>query len=198
MKIGVPSYFLDGLDPDIEKLFHNAIRTFEQLGAKVTEVSIPELTLSTFAGYVITTGEAATYHFNWLQEHLDDYARDVRIFFQAGAITTTPQYVRAQQARRTLVKAFKKAFEHVDILAAPTIPITTPRHEDNWVEQNLEITRRCMPFTSPANATGTPSLSVPMGLCSNGLPTGMQLIGNHLSEKLLLQIGHAWEQTLKN
>ena len=52
-----------------------------------------------------------------------------------------------------------------------------------------------MHFTAPANLTGTPSLSVPMGLCSKGLPTGMQFIGNHLTEKQLFQVGHAWEQT---
>ena len=51
----------------------------------------------------------------------------------------------------------------------------------------------CLPFTSPINLTGIPSLAVPMGLDQRGLPVGMQIIGNHLSEKLLLQVGSAWE-----
>ncbi|WP_256583431.1 amidase family protein, partial [Pseudomonas sp. 2995-1] len=96
-----------------------------------------------------------------------------------------PQYVRAQQARRKLTNAFKKAFEDVDVLVGPTIPISTPPFQDNLVAQNLEITKQSMPFTSPANLTGTPSLAVPMGIDSNGLPAGMQFIGKHLSEKLL-------------
>jgi len=58
--------------------------------------------------------------------------------------------------------------------------------------KQVKLNTLCIAFH---NLTGTPSLSVPMGLCSNGLPAGMQLIGNYLSEKQLLQVGHAWERT---
>lgn len=92
-----------------------------------------------------------------------------------------------------MVSAFQKAFENVDILLGPAIPITTPAYAQNWVDQNLDVVRRYLPFTVPLNLTGTPGLSVPMGLDRQGLPAGMQFIGNHLSEKQLLQIGTAWE-----
>ncbi|MBU9723542.1 MULTISPECIES: amidase [Bacillaceae] len=195
VKIGVPRFFMEGLDHDIELLFTNALKKLEELGAEVKEITISELSMAEFAGHVITTGEASTFHYEWLQSRLQDYAEDVRIYFQSGLVLNTPQYVRAQQARRKLTTAFKKAIEDVDVLVGPTVPITTPPFQENWVEQNLEITKRCMPFTAPATLTGTPSLSVPMGLDSNRLPAGMQLIGNHLAEKLLLQVGKAWEST---
>ncbi|WP_100011151.1 amidase [Lentibacillus sediminis] len=194
VKIGIPTYYLEGLEPDVEQLFKNAIATLTSLGAEIREIEIPELTMSTFSGYAIVGGEASAFHEKWLKDHAEDYSTDIRTFFLAGALSNTPQYVKAQQARRKMVKAFDRAFHDVDILLGPTIPITTPAFQENWVEQNLDVVRRCMPFTSPVNLTGTPSLAVPMGLDENGLPVGMQFIGKHLSEKQLLQVGHAWER----
>lgn len=193
--IGVPTFFLKDLELDVEKLFMRAVKMLEQLGAKIVEMEIPELTMSAYANYVITTGEASSYHYERLQEQSEQFADDVRIFFQTGVITNTPQYVRAQQARRKLSDAFHQAFEKVDIIIGPTIPIVPKPFAENYVEQNLSVTEKCMPFTSPANNTGTPSLSVPIGLASNGMPVGMQLIGKHFSEKLLLQVGARWEKT---
>ncbi|WP_096153873.1 amidase [Bacillus sp. FJAT-45066] len=195
VKIGVPSFFMKGLEPDVDKLFKAAVLKLEQLGAKMVEIEIPELSMSSYANYVITTGEASSYHYERLQEQSEKFADDVRIFFQTGVITNTPQYVRAQQVRRKLTDAFNKVFEKIDILVGPTIPIVPKPFAENFVEQNLSVTEKCMPFTSPANNTGTPSLSVPIGLASNGLPVGMQLIGAHFSEKLLLQVGARWEKT---
>lgn len=195
VKIGIPSYYLENLDSDIEKLFNKARSTLQSLGAEITEVEIPELSMSTFAGLVITSAEAAAYNFDTLLTQSDDYAQDVRSILSAGLLTSSAQYLKAQQARRMLMKAFHQIFEEVDLLLGPTIPMATPEISQNWVEQNLEMVMRTLPFTVPANLTGVPALSIPMGLCSNGLPAGMQLMGRHLSEKLLLQAGSAWEDT---
>ena len=195
MKIGIPTYYLEGLDPDVEKLFQNAITTLRNLGAEIKEIVIPELEMTTFAGYATVTGEASAFHHKWLQTHSEDYSADIRTFFLAGALTNTPQYIQAQQTRRKMVEVFDKVLKDVDILLGPTIPITTPAFNENWIEQNLDVIKRCLPFTAPINLTGVPSLSVPMGLDQRGLPVGMQFIGKPLSEKLLLQVGNAWEST---
>lgn len=195
VKIGIPRYYLEGLDSDIEKLFYNTMEILKKLGAELKEIVIPELEMSEFAGYLTVTGEASAFHYKWLQTDSEDYSQDIRTFFLAGALTNTPKYIQAQQARRKMVEAFHKAFDEVDILLGPTIPITTPAFSASWVKQNLEVVKQCLPFTVPVNLTGTPALAVPMGFDSKGLPAGMQFIGNHLSEKLLLQIGKAWEET---
>lgn len=195
VKIGVPTYYLKGLDRDVEKLFQQAIVTLKYLGAEIKEIVVPELNMSTFSGYATVTSEASTFHFEWLRNYPAYYSPDIRAFFLAGALSHTPQYVRAQQARRKMVEAVERSFEKVDILLGPTIPITIPAYREDWIEQNLEVVRRCLPFTAPINLTGIPSLAVPMGLDQRGLPVGMQFIGNHLSEKLLLQVGSAWEST---
>lgn len=195
IKFGIPTYYLEGLDPDVERLFRQSIATLEGIGADIREIVIPELSMSTYSSYAIVGSEASTYHYDWLQTNPDDYSTDIRVIYLSGTLTNAPDYVRAQQARRLMVKAFDKAFTEVDILLGPTIPYTTPAFSENWIEQNLDMVRRTTPFTSPINLTGTPSLAVPMGLCSKGLPVGMQFIGNHLSEKLLLQVANAWQKT---
>lgn len=194
VKIGIPKYYLEGLDSDVEKLFKKAISTLESLGAELREIEIPQLSMATFSGYATVLGEASTFHYEWLKTHPKDYGADNRIFLLSGTLTNAPQYVKAQQARRKMVEAFHNAFKDVDIVLGPTIPITTPAFAQNWVEQNLEVIRRCLPFTVPVNLTGIPSLAVPMGFDQRGLPVGMQFIGNYLSEKQLLQVGHAWEK----
>lgn len=193
LKIGVPTYYFEGLEPAVEMLFQRAIGTLRSLGADIKEIEIPELSMSTFAGYAIVTGEASTFHYDWLSNYPEKYSTDIRSFLLAGALSNTPQYIRAQQARRKIVKALQRSFLEVDILLGPTIPITTPAFSKHWIQQNLDVVRRCLPFTAPINLAGIPSLAVPMGLDQNGLPVGMQFIGNHLSEKLLLQVGSAWE-----
>lgn len=192
-KIGIPDYYLEGLDPEVERLFKQAISILENLGAEIRNITIPELAMSTFSGYSIVGGEASAFHHEWLKAYPGYYAADNRIFLLSGALTYAPQYVKAQQARRKIVEAFDSAFKHVDIVLGPTIPITTPAFTQNWVKQNLEVIRRCLPFTVPANLAGVPALSVPMGLDARGLPAGMQFIGQHLSEKALLQMAYAWE-----
>ncbi|QDI90796.1 Asp-tRNA(Asn)/Glu-tRNA(Gln) amidotransferase GatCAB subunit A [Salicibibacter halophilus] len=193
IKIAVPGYFLKGLDSDIEFLFKNALEQMENMGAKIIDMDIPELELSSYAAYQTVTGEAGNTFYEKLKTNPEVFNDDVRIFFTSGLATNTNHYVRSQQARRRLVTAFKKTFEDVDIVAAPTVPITAPAFQTAWIEQNLDIIERCMPFTAPANLTGLPSLSVPIGLSSEMLPAGMQFMGDHLTERLLFQVGNSWE-----
>lgn len=195
IKIGIPTYYLEGLEPEVEKLFHSAVATLRNLGAEIKELEIPELSMSTFAGFAISSSEASAFNYESLQMQSAAYAQDTRALLLAGTLTSATQYLKAQQVRRKLVKAFQKAFEEVDVILGPTIPITAPALGENWAEQNLAVTARCLPFTVPANLTGIPSLSVPMGLCSKGLPAGLQFMGKHLSEKQLFQVGAAWEST---
>lgn len=194
VKIGVPTYYLENLDPDVETLFKQAITTLQHLGAEISYIDIPELSMSTFSGLATMSGEASAFHYEWLKTRSEDYGADIRAFLQTGVLSSSSQYLKAQQARRKLVEGFNKAFADADILLGPTIPITAPAFQENWVEQNLAVESRCIPFTAPTNLTGAPNLSVPMGLNSKGLPAGMQFIGNHLSEKRLLQVGYAWER----
>jgi aspartyl-tRNA(Asn)/glutamyl-tRNA(Gln) amidotransferase subunit A len=195
LKIGISRYFLRGLYPDVERSFKAALLKMEDLGAYIIELDIPELEMATFAAYAILAAETANIHHDMLIGNPQGFGQDVRVFLQVGEITSTQWYIQSQQARRQLIESFKAVFENVDVVAAPSLPITAPRFQTNWVQQNIDTVTRCMPFTAPASLTGLPGLSFPIGMSQEQLPIGMQIIGSHLSEKLLLQIGAAWEQT---
>ncbi|WP_238985064.1 amidase family protein [Bacillus kwashiorkori] len=105
LKIGIPTYYLKKLDRDVEQLFNRAISALQYLGAEIKELEVPELSLATFAAYMIVTGEAANRHYKWLQTNSEDYSPDNRSFFLAGALTNTPKYVKAQQTIRILVRS---------------------------------------------------------------------------------------------
>lgn len=194
--IGVPSYYREGLDSEVEKLFDKSIEKFKELGAEIKDIEIPELNLAKFAGLTTAVSESGANYFESLRDNPEVHAQDVRSLLMTGSILTGTQYIRAQKARRTLATAFNKAFEEVDLILGPTIPIQTPvLDENNWVEQAIDVVEKVLPFTVPANLTGVPALSMPMGLDSKGVPTGMQFFGKNLSEPLLLQAAHAWETT---
>lgn len=195
LRIGIPSYYKEGLDPEIEKLFNESVEKLKGLGAEIQEIDIPELNLSKFAGLVTALSEAGANYYDSMQKDPQVHAEDIRALLASGSLISGTQYIKAQQARRELSEAFTRAFENLDIMVAPTIPIRTPKFEEDWVKLNLEVVEKILPFTVPANVTGKPALSVPMGLDSDGLPTGMQFIGPGLSEKRLLQAAKAWETT---
>lgn len=195
MRIGIPSYYRKDLDPDVERLFDDSVEKLKRLGAEITELDIPELEMAKFAGLVTALSESGANYLSSLRNEPEKHAQDVRALLMAGSVVTGTQYVRAQQARRMLAQAFGEAFEEVDVLLGPTIPICTPAFEKDWAGQALDVVEKVLPFTVPANLTGVPALSVPMGLDSQGLPAGMQFFGKNFTEKQLLKVAKAWEGT---
>lgn len=195
LKIGIPGYYRKGLDSEVERLFNESIETLEKLGAEIVDIEIPELALTKFAGQVTPVAEAGANYYEDLVETPEKFAKDVRAFLMAGTVVTGTQYIRAQKARRLLGNAFDKAFDEVDVILGPTIPVQTPAFQDDLVTQAIDVVQDVLPFTVPGNMTGLPVLSVPMGLDNDGLPTGMQFYGRPLSEETLLQVAKAWETT---
>ena len=99
-------------------------------------------------------------------------------------------YLKAQQARTLIKQDFDRVFQDVDALVTPTSPVTAFKlGEMTGDPVQMYLIDVC---TLPVNIAGLPGLSVPCGF-SDGLPVGMQLIGPHFSEELLLRIGHAYE-----
>lgn len=195
--VGIPSYYRQELDQEVERLFDESVSKLKDLGAEVKEIEIPELELTQFAGQVTPIAEAGTNYFNELKSEPENIAQDVRAFLMAGSVVTGQQYVRAQKARRLQGQAFEEAFKEVDVILGPTIPIQVPafKSESELPEQAIDVVQDVLPFTVPGNMLGLPVLSVPMGLDKDGLPTGMQFFGRPLSEEKLLQVAKAWETT---
>lgn len=198
LKIGVPTnYYFDDVDPEVEARVRAAIKTFEDLGGEVIDVSIPELALAMFAEMVTISTEASAYHHETLAANPAGYGDDVRLLLQGGELITAVQYVKAQQARRVIQEGFGRAFAQVDVLVAPTVPITAPRIGQKQVNVNgkmKDVVMQFMGWAAPCNLAGLPSVSVPVGLSTDGLPVAIQVIGKPFAEGTILKVAAAYEQ----
>lgn len=197
MRIGiVPEYFFDKANPEVVAHVKKALTDLESLGAQVVELKIPELELAMDTEMMVAGAEATVEHHENLThpEQAKLLQDDVRILFETGELVTAVQYTRANKARRLLLSRFLDVFREVDAVAAPTVPITAPPFIKEQTKLNLETWNACTPFTCPANITGLPSLSIPVGLSQNGLPIGMQMFGRPFDEGTLIRLAHAYEQ----
>lgn len=216
LRIGLPSeYFGDGLNDGIRAAVMDSVKQLEALGAVVKEITLPRTDLSIPAYYIIAPAEASTnlsrydgvrygYRCENPVDLADMYERTRaegfgdevkrRILIGTYALSAgyyEAYYRKAQQLRRLIKDDFQKAFEEVDVILGPTTPSTAWKlgeKANDPVSMYLEDI-----YTLSTNLAGLPGLAVPCGQV-NGLPVGMQIIGNYFDESLLLNIGHQFQQ----
>ncbi|GHD54379.1 aspartyl/glutamyl-tRNA(Asn/Gln) amidotransferase subunit A [Marinobacter persicus] len=216
LKIGLPKeYFSDQLSPAMEEQVRNAIGEYEKLGATVKEVSLPNAKLAIAAYYVIAPAEASAnlsrfdgvrygYRCEDPKDLLDMYTRtraegfgnEVKRRILVGTYALSAgyfdaYYLKAQKVRRLIQQDFINAFQEVDVLMSPVTPSPAFRQgEKNTdpVSMYLEDV-----FTIAINLAGIPAMSVPAGFV-DGLPVGLQIIGDYFSEARLLNAAHQFQQ----
>ncbi|MES4908909.1 MULTISPECIES: amidase [unclassified Streptomyces] len=200
LRVGVPrNYYFDQVDPEVEAAVRRAIDTLGSLGARLVEVEIPMTRYIQATQWGLMVPEATAYHERTLRAVPDLYQADVRILLEAGELMPTGDYLRAQRSRTLMRQAWARVLDDVDVIAAPTVPVTAVKADQNtltWPDGAVEgVSDAYVRLSAPANITGVPSLSVPVGNDTAGLPIGMQLLGRPLDEPTLLRMGHAYEQT---
>jgi aspartyl-tRNA(Asn)/glutamyl-tRNA(Gln) amidotransferase subunit A len=194
VRIGIVNqYTFRNVDADVGKAVENAARALEAQGARVVHVSIPLLAKPLDFSALFTI---LLYEFN---EGLGERFRSapdksvfggiVRSDIAKGETITRAQYEVALSARAWLLAQFEQAFTQVDILATPTMPTTAPVLAASGPDYD-----RGRQFVLPISWTGLPALSMPCGLDAQGLPIGMQLVGNASQEALLLQVADAYQK----
>jgi aspartyl-tRNA(Asn)/glutamyl-tRNA(Gln) amidotransferase subunit A len=190
LRIGVPrTYFFDGIDPEVAQAFEAALTTLRSLGAEVHDVTIPSLH-TTPAFLLILMAEAFAYHERDLREHPELYGDVLRERILAGALVTAAEYTQAQRLRAQLCGEVAEVLRHVDVLATPTT--TTPATSFTRAQDpEVAFPRSNM---APFNLTGLPTLALPCGFASAGLPLSVQLAGRPFEEATVLRVGHAYEQ----
>ncbi|MFE9633532.1 amidase [Streptomyces sp. NPDC006463] len=200
LRVGVPgNYYFDRVDPEIETSVRRAIGRLEALGARLVEVEIPMTRYIQPTQWGLMVPEASAYHERTLRAVPDLYGADVRVLLEAGELMTAGDYLRAQRARTLIRQAWLDMLDAVDVIAAPTVPITAVEVGQTtvtWGDGTVEsVSDAYVRLSAPANITGVPSLTVPVGRDSQGMPIGMQLMGKPFGEAALLRAGHAYEQT---
>jgi aspartyl-tRNA(Asn)/glutamyl-tRNA(Gln) amidotransferase subunit A len=198
LRLGVPrQYFFDNLQPDVRRNTLAAISLMEENGAQVREVSLRHMNATADLAGQITLAEALLYHSKWIQKRAEDYGSDLRIRLKEGMQISALSYLLARKLREEYAHGFQDALQSVDLIVAPTLPVAAPCLAEKEVHTGRgkeNVRMALLRLTRPANLTGLPAISLPCGFTHNGLPTGLQLIGRTMEEKIILRAAYAYEE----
>ncbi|MCX7618249.1 Asp-tRNA(Asn)/Glu-tRNA(Gln) amidotransferase subunit GatA [Tepidiforma sp.] len=217
MRIGVPKeYFISGMEPGVAARIEEALGVLASLGAVIDrDVSLPSTEHALAVYYIIAPSEASAnlarydgvkYGFsdrsapsmweNMEQTRAKGFGNEVKRRIMLGTYALSAgyydaYYLKAQKVRTLISREFAEAFARYDVLVTPTSPTVAfpigAKVDDPFAMYLNDI------YTLPASVAGLPAISVPCGF-SDGLPVGMQIIGNFFDEGRILQVAHAYEQ----
>jgi aspartyl-tRNA(Asn)/glutamyl-tRNA(Gln) amidotransferase subunit A len=216
LRIGLPKeYFGEGLDPEVAASIESAIEVYKGLGAQVVEISLPNTALAVPTYYVVAPAECSSnlsrfdgvrfgYRCREPKDLEDLYKRSRgegfgpevkrRIMIGTYALSAgyyDAYYLKAQKTRHLISDDFRQAFESVDVIMGPTSPTTAfalGEKVDDPVTMYLNDI-----YTIATNLAGLPGMSLPVAPV-DGLPVGLQLIGNYFAEAKLLNVAHRFQQ----
>ena len=192
LRIGIPRDFFIGASATTHDTLAGIERTAAQLrdaGAIVEDVKLPDYALFGAAGRVIMMAEAYAIHARDLQTRLLDYAEITANRFVLGATVRATDYLAALRVRRELTDAVNAALTKYDALLCLSALNTAPRFD----APADALTGGAPMQTIPFNVTGHPAMSVPVGLGSDGLPVGVQIVGRAFDEATVFRVGRAIE-----
>lgn len=198
LRVGVPTnYFFDNVEPEVEAAVRAAHDKLVELGVELVGVALPMPEQIMAVEFAICLPEASAYHREMLRAKPDDYGEDVRVILEAGEMIPATTYIQALRVRNLLQQGFAKLYDSVDVIVAPTVAATAAKADaenitwpDGTEEPLISVYVR---LSAPANVTGLPSLSLPCGFSSDGLPIGLQAIGRPLEEATILRLGAAYQ-----
>jgi aspartyl-tRNA(Asn)/glutamyl-tRNA(Gln) amidotransferase subunit A len=191
LRLGIPQTpFFDSLDMDIAKALDTAIETLRKLTSTVGEITLPTASLPVDEIYAEVRGvEAYTYHSNWIADSPEKYQVVTRQRIQNSADVKSASYVQARRQLDLLRREIKKEFAKVDLLITPTLP-----NPPVTIAQGADPAAVSIRNTLPFDVMGLPTISVPCGFTSSGLPIGLQISGAPFAESTVLVLAHAYEQ----
>tara|TARA_B100000768_G_scaffold180856_1_gene201934 strand:+ start:687 stop:2141 length:1455 start_codon:yes stop_codon:yes gene_type:complete len=216
LRIGVPKeFFEDGLSADVQKVVEEALKQYEKLGAKIVNISLPNNHLAIPAYYVIAPAEASSnlsrydgVRYGYRTKEYDDltemyfktrqegFGDEVKRRILIGTYVLSAgyfdaYYLKAQKIRRLISDDFKVAYKKCDVIMGPSAPSVAfksgEKQEDPLAMYMQDI------FTISTNLAGLPAMSIPAGFV-DGLPVGLQLIGNHFEEANILNAAHIYQK----
>lgn len=217
MKIGIPrDYFGEGLDPDVKEKVLAAANILKEKGAIVEEfdLSLAEYAIPTY--YTIAAAEASSnlerfdgvkygfraedceeLHQMYKRSRSQGFGPEVKRRIMLGSFVLSSgyydaYYLKALRVKALIKKAFDEAFAKYDMILGPCAPTTAPKLGSS-LSDPIKMYLGDI-YTISVNLAGLPGISVPCGLDKNGLPVGLQLIGDCFQEKKLIQAAYSYEQ----
>lgn len=217
LKIGIPKeYFIKGIDQDVERATRNAIAVLKELGADTIPISLPHTEYALSCYYIIAPAEASSnlarydgvqyglrgeesggminMYIDTRNKGFGDEAKR-RILLGTYSLSSgyyEAYYLKAQKVRTRILEDFINAFKQCDCIVTPTSP--TPAFKLSEKLENPLSMYLSDIFTIPANLAGIPGISIPCGFTESGLPIGLQILGKHFDEDILLRVAYTFEQ----
>ncbi len=217
MVLGIPGDVSgEGIDPEVASAVHRAVETLKGLGAEIADVSLPHSEYALAVYYLVAPCEASSnlarydgvkygFRSTGVQDLLEMYQETRRKGFGAevkrrimlgtyalSAGYYDAYYLKASRVRTLIREDFQKAFEKCDVIVTPTAP--TPAFKlGEKVDDPLQMYLSDI-FTIPCNLAGLPGISLPCGFTAEGLPIGLQILGNHFQEEKILRAAFSFEQ----
>ena len=215
LKIGVPKqHFAEGLTAGVEQTIREALKEYENLGATITEIDLPNNHLSVSAYYVVAPAEASAnlsrydgvrYGYRcenpadledmYKRTRSEGFGEEVKRRIMVGTYALSAgfydaYYRKAQKIRRLIKNDFIDAFDEVDVIIGPTSPHTAFEigAKTDPVTMYLEDI-----YTIAVNLAGLPGISIPAGM-ADGLPVGMHIVGSDFAEAKVLNVAHQFQQ----
>jgi aspartyl-tRNA(Asn)/glutamyl-tRNA(Gln) amidotransferase subunit A len=192
LRIGIPRAFFMGaaaLAPDVLAGIDRTAGQLRAAGATVEDIALPDYALFAAAGRVIMMAEAYAIHAADLRTRLLDFGEIAANRFVLGATVLAGDYIDALRARRELTDAVNDALSRHDVLLTASALCTAPRFEASVDALSSAAPMQTIPF----NVTGHPAMSVPVGLASDGLPIGVQIVGRPFDEATVFRASRAVE-----
>ncbi len=193
LRLGViDNYTFRNIDREVSSSVKAAIEVLSDLGAEILEVKIPLLDEGfDYRNLINIILYEFNLHFGEVYRNTADkeqFGESVKADLAEGMNIPKGVYEKALDDRPFQVAQIKQAFEKVDALLTPTVPTVAP-----FLNSSASVYNRGRQFTLPFNFAGLPSISVPCGLDKSRLPMGLQIIGDHLAEGLMLRIAYGFE-----
>ena len=217
IRIGIPEeYFIEGMDPEVEKTVKEAIDSLGKWGAEIQRISLPHTEYAVAIYYIIATAEASSnlarydgvkYGFRsrgyrdlmemYTQTRAKGFGKEVKRRIILGTYVLSAGYYeayyrKASQVRTLMKKDFDEAFQKVDVIVSPTAPTPAFRIGEK-TEDPLQMYLSDI-HTIPVNLAGIPAISIPCGFSHEGLPIGLQVMAKHFDEGMLLRVAYTFEQ----
>ena len=214
LRIGISQEFFDGLNEEVKNVINQALNTLVSLGAKLVNIDLKYMKYSISAYYIISSAEASSnlsrydgvrYGYRAESDNIEDmyvktrsegFGNEVKRRIMIGSYVLSSGFYdayfkKASQVRRLIKDDFQNAFKDVDVIITPTTP-TTAFKKGEKSSKPIEMYLSDI-YTVSVSLAGLPAMSIPAGFV-DGLPVGIQLIGNYLKEDLLLNIGNIYEK----
>ncbi|SFG52303.1 aspartyl/glutamyl-tRNA(Asn/Gln) amidotransferase subunit A [Lachnospiraceae bacterium C7] len=217
LKVGIPrDYLKEGIDEDVKGAILAAAKVLEKEGAIIEEFDLDLVDYAIPAYYVVASAEASSnlarfdgvkygyrtkeyenLHEMYKKTRSEGFGEEVKRRIMLGSFVLSSgyydaYYLKALKVKRLIKEAFDKAFEKYDVLLGPVAPTTAPEIGKSLTDP-LKMYLGDI-YTVSINLAGLPAMSLPCGFGKNGLPIGLQIIGNCFKEKDVIRAGYTFEQ----